>query len=175
MNWPDVEAVLHPYLRTRLLGRFSVDLRNLSDNEAKTEAERIRREALQRHHQELFHEALDGARSKGRGVTGLRRVLRAAELGEVECIIMTPGYAARAVECTNCGHLDSHMVSYCPACGRKTRELSDVCEALVPTAIRNNIGLVLVPPQEELDRVGNIAALLRFRSDQNTNELLAAS
>ena len=29
--------------------------------------------------------------------------------------------------------------------------------------------------REELDRVGNIAALLRFRSDQNTNELLAAS
>jgi peptide subunit release factor 1 (eRF1) len=102
-------------------------------------------------------------------------VLRAAELGEVECIIMTPEYSARAVECTNCGHVDSHMVSYCPACGRKTRELSDVCESLVPAAIRNNIGLVLVPPQEELDRVGNIAALLRFRSDRNTNELLAAS
>src|SRR5207249_2595937 len=45
VNWPDVEAELHPYVRTRLLGRFSVDLRNLSDNEAKTEAERIRREA----------------------------------------------------------------------------------------------------------------------------------
>ncbi len=175
VNWPEVEAELHPYVRKRLLGRFPGDSRNLSDNEAKMEAERIRREALQRHHQELFHEALDGARSKGRGVTGLRRVLRAVELGEVECIIMTPEYTARAVECTNCGHVDSHMVSYCPACGRKTRELSDVCEALVPTAIRNNIGLVLVPPQEELDRVGNIAALLRFRSDQNTNELLAAS
>jgi hypothetical protein len=175
VNWPELEAQLHPYVRKQLLGRFSADLRSLTDDEAKTEAERITREVLQHHHEELIREALEGARSKGRGVTGLRRVLRAAELGEVEFIIMTPEYSARAIECTNCGHLDSHMVSYCPACGSKTRELSDVCEALVPAAIRNNIGLVLAPSQEALDRVGNIAALLRFRSDRNTNELLAAS
>ena len=142
---------------------------------ALSQARSIVSDALQQHHQTLVREALEGARSKGRGVTGLRRVLRAAELGEVECIIMTPEYSAHAVECTNCGHLDSHTVPYCPACGRKTRELSDVCEALVPTAIRNNIGLVLVPPDEAMYRVGNIAALLRFRSDRNTNELLAAS
>jgi hypothetical protein len=34
---------------------------------------------------------------------------------------------------------------------------------------------VLVPPQKEFDSVGNIAAILRFRSDRNTNEMLAAS
>jgi len=42
-------------------------------------------------------------------------------------------------------------------------------------AIRTNIGLVLVPPDDTLDRVGNIAALLRFRADRNRNELQAAS
>ena len=175
VNWPDLEAQLHPYVRQRLIGRFSADLRSLSDDEAKSQAEGVIRQSLDQHQQRLIREALDGARSNGRGATGLRRVLRAVELGEVESIIMTPEYSARAVECSHCGHLDSHMVSYCPACGRKTRELTDVCEALVPNAIRNNIGLVLVPPQEEFDRVGNIAATLRFRSDQNTNDLLAAS
>lgn len=175
VNWPDLEAQLHPYVRQRVIGRFSADLRTLSDDEARKEADGVIRQSLDEHQQRLIREVLDGARSNGRGVTGLRRVLRAVELGEVESIVMTPEYSARAVECSNCGHLDSHMVSYCPACGRKTRELSDVCEALVPNAIRNNIGLVLVPPQEDFDRVGNIAAILRFRSDRNTNELLAAS
>jgi peptide subunit release factor 1 (eRF1) len=175
VNWPVLEQQLHPYVAKRLLGHFSAEMGGTTEEMAWSEARRILRDVLHQHHQTLIREALEGARSKGRGVTGLRRVLRAAELGEVECIIMTPEYSARAVECTNCGHLDSHMVSYCPACGRKTRELSDVCEALIPTAIRNNIGLVLVPPEEALDRVGNIAALLRFRSDRNTNELLAAS
>ncbi len=101
-------------------------------------------------------------------------MLRSTELGEVETILMSQDYTARAVECKNCGHLDSHLVSYCPACGRGTRELPDVCEALVPTAIRNNIGLVLLPGTDDLDRVGNIAALLRFRADRNTNQLMAS-
>jgi peptide subunit release factor 1 (eRF1) len=175
VNWPLLEQQLHPYALKRLLGHFSAEIGGMTQETAWSEARRIVSDALYQHHQTLVREALDGARSNGRGVTGLRRVLRAAELGEIECIIMTPEYSARAVECTNCGHLDSHMVSYCPACGRKTSELSDVCEALVPTAIRNNIGLVLVPSDEAMDRVGNIAALLRFRSDRNTNELLAAS
>jgi len=46
---------------------------------------------------------------------------------------------------------------------------------LVPIAVRNNLGLVLLPRDETLDKVGNIAALLRFRADRNTNHLLAAS
>jgi hypothetical protein len=53
--------------------------------------------------------------------------------------------------------------------------LEDVCEALVPVALRNNLRLVLLPPDQTLDRIGNIAALLRFRADRNTNQLRAAS
>jgi peptide subunit release factor 1 (eRF1) len=150
-------------------------LSTLTDVQAKQEAERIVRESLQQHHENLVREVIDGARSNGFGVTGLRRVLRATEMGEVETLVMTSDYTARAVECTACGHMDSHMVPYCYLCGRATRQLDDICEALVPAAIKNNIGLVLVPRDETLDRVGNIAALLRFRADRNTNQLLAAS
>src|SRR5262249_47750774 len=80
VNWPDLDAQLHSYVRKRLLGRFSADLRSLGDDEARAETERIVRESLQQHYQRMIREALDGARSNGRGVTGLRRVLRAAEL-----------------------------------------------------------------------------------------------
>jgi len=34
--------------------------------------------------------------------------------------------------------------------------------------------LVLLPPDETLDCVGNIAAVLRFRADQNVNQMLAS-
>ena len=175
VNWPDVEAQLHPDVKRKLVSHVSCDLGSITDDKTKAEAERILSQSLHRHHQQLIREVLDGAKSNGRGVTGLRRVLRATEQGEVECIIMTQDYAARAVECTNCRHLDSHMVHYCPVCGRATRNLDDVSEALIPAAVKNNIGLVLVPRDETLDRIGNIAALLRFRADRNTNQLLAAS
>jgi peptide subunit release factor 1 (eRF1) len=175
VNWSELQAQLHPYVQKKLLGRFSADLNTLTDAEAKVEAERIVRESLQQHHDNLIREVIDEARSNGLGVTGLRRVLRATEMGEVETLLMSSDYTARAVECTACGHLDSHVVPYCPLCGRATRQLDDICEALVPVAIKNNIGLVLLPRDETLDRVGNIAALLRFRADRNTNQLLAAS
>jgi peptide subunit release factor 1 (eRF1) len=175
VNWPELQGQLHPYVQKKLLGRFSTDLNTLTDHQAKQEAERIVRESLQRHHENLIRDAIEGAKSNGLGVTGLRRVLRATEMGEVETLLMTADYTARAVECTSCGHMDSHLVPYCPLCGRATRQLDDICEALVPAAIKNSIGLVLVPRDETLDRVGNIAALLRFRADRNTNQLLAAS
>lgn len=175
INWPELQGQLHPYVQKKVLGHFSADLSTLTDVQAKQAAERIVRESLHQHHEALVREIVDGARSNGFGVTGLRRVLRAAEMGEVETLVMTSDYTARAVECTACGHMDSHLVPYCYCCGRATRQLDDICEALVPAAIKNNIGLVLVPRDETLDRVGNIAALLRFRADRNTNQLLAAS
>lgn len=175
VNWPELQGQLHPYVQKKLLGHFSADVGTISDVQAKQEADRIVRESLQQHHENLVREVIDGARSNGLGVTGLRRVLRATEMGEVETLLMTSDYAARAVECTACGHMDSHLVPYCPLCGRATRQLDDICEALVPAAIKNSIGLVLVPRDETLDRVGNIAALLRFRADRNTNQLQAAS
>ena len=174
VNWPEFQAQLHPYVHKKVLGQFSADLSTLTDSQAKQEADRVLQNSLEKHHQNLIQQALDGARSNGLGVTGLRRVLRATEFGEVETLLMTSDYVARAVECTGCGHLDSHLVRYCPLCGRTTRQLDDVCEALVPIAIKNNIGLVLVPRDETFDRVGNIAALLRFRADRNTNQLLAS-
>ena len=175
VNWPELQGQFHPYVQKKLLGHFSADLGALTDVQAKQQADGIMRESLQRHHENLVREVIDEARSNGLGVTGLRRVLRATEMGEVETLLMTSDYAARAVECTACGHMDSHLVPYCPLCGRATRQLDDITEALVPVAIKNSIGLVLVPRDETLDRVGNIAALLRFRADRNTNQLLAAS
>jgi peptide subunit release factor 1 (eRF1) len=175
VNWPDLQSQLHSDVQKKLLGRFSGDFGTLNDARAAEEGRGILRASLQRHHLALLNETLSEAKSNGRGVTGLRRVLRAIEQGEVDTIIMTREYSARAVECTNCGHLDSHLVHYCPVCGRATRNLDDVCEALVPAAVKSNVGLVLVPQDDALNRVGNIVALLRFRADRNKNQLRVAS
>jgi peptide subunit release factor 1 (eRF1) len=175
VNWPEFEPQLRPDLRKKILGRFSGDFASMTKERAAEEANRILGRSLNSHHQALLREVLDEARSNGRGVTGLRRVLRATEQGEVETILMSQEYVARAIECTNCHHIDAHLVPYCPVCGRATRKLDDVCEALVPLSLLNNIELVLLSRDDTLDRIGNIAALLRFRADQNTNQLRAVS
>ena len=115
------------------------------------------------------------AKGNSRGVTGLRRVLRSMELGEVQALLLAENYTAHAVECNSCGHIDSHMVPYCVICGKATRDLEDVCDAMIPMAIRRDIELFYVKNEPEFDKVGNIAALLRFRADKSGQHVAVAS
>ncbi len=175
INWHDFEPHLHPYVKQRLLGRIAADLGTITEQQVREEAGNILRQSLDQHRRDLVNDVISQAKSNGNGVTGLRRVLRSLEMGEVQTLLIAENYSAHAVECGSCGHLDAHMVRYCPLCGRGTRELEDVCEAIVPAAIRRGIDLFFVKDEPTLDHVGNIAALLRFRADQSKGGLAAAS
>jgi peptide subunit release factor 1 (eRF1) len=169
IHWPQIEAQLHSYASQRLLGRFSADVAHVSLDEIRLQADRIYAESQERRCTEALRETISQARSNGRGVTGLRRVLRSIESGEVQTLLLGQNYHSQAVECAGCGHLDAHLVSFCPVCGRQTRQVVDVAEAILPWVIRRNIELFYVKDDPEFDKVGNIAALLRFRSEQNNN------
>jgi peptide chain release factor subunit 1 len=175
VNWPEFDSHLHPYVKQRLIGRFSADVASVSNEEIRDHAGALLTQWITERASTKVREALDFAKGNGRGVAGLRRVLQALETGEVQTIFLAENYAARAVECPHCGHLDAHLVASCVACGRRTRELTDVCDAIIPIAIRRNIELFYLKEHDELDRAGNIAALLRFRSDQTTGQVAAAS
>jgi peptide subunit release factor 1 (eRF1) len=170
IHWPQIEAQLHPYALQKLLGRFTSDVAHASRNEIRSHAESIFADSQKKHCEEAVRETLSQARSSnGRGVTGLRRVLRSLESGEVQTLLVGQTYHAQAVECSGCGHLDAHLVNFCPVCGRQIRGVVDAAEAILPRAIRHNIELLYVKDHPEFDKVGNIAALLRFRSEQNSN------
>jgi len=174
-NWPEFESNLHPYVKQRLIGRFSADVASVSNEEIRDHAGALLNQWTTVRASTKANEAVDLAKSNGRGVTGLRRVLQALEAGEVQSIFLGENYSARAVECPNCGHLDARLVAACSACGKPTRELADVCDAVIPIAIRRDIELFYLREHTDLDRAGNIAALLRFRSDQRTGQVAAAS
>jgi peptide chain release factor subunit 1 len=174
-NWSEFESHLHPYVRQRLLGHFPADIASLTTDEIRETANRLVREDQDRRRETMLREAMSMAKGNSRGVTGLRRVLRSLEIGEVQTLFLGENYTARGVECDNCGHLDSHMVSYCVVCGRATRELEDVCEAMIPMAIRRDIELFYIKDNEDFDQVGNIAALLRFRADQARTPIAASA
>jgi peptide chain release factor subunit 1 len=174
-NWPEFESHLHPYVKQRLIGRFSADVASVSNEEIRDHAGIVLSRWIAQRASAKASEALDFAKSGGRGATGLRRVLQALESGEVQSIFLGENYSAQAVQCAYCGHLDAHLIAACVACGRATRELTDVCDAIIPIAIRRDIELFYFKEHEGLDRAGNIAALLRFRSDQTTGQVAAAS
>jgi len=175
ISWPEFESHLHPYVKQRLIGRFSADVASVSNEEIRDHAGALLNQWITQRASTKVSEALEFAKGNGRGVAGLRRVLQALETGEVQTIFLTENYSARAVECPHCGHLDAHLVASCVACGRRTHELTDVCDAIIPIAIKRNIELFYLKEHDGLDRAGNIAALLRFRSDQTTGQVAAAS
>jgi peptide subunit release factor 1 (eRF1) len=168
-HWSQLEPLLHPDVGHKLLGRFPADVAHASRESIRLHAEQIFAGWRNKRCLEVVRETISQARSNGRGVTGLRRVLQSLEMGEVQTLLVGESYIAQAVECPGCGHLDAHLVSTCPVCGRETREVVDVTEAILPWAIRRDIELFYVKDDKELDSVGNIAALLRFRSEQNQN------
>ena len=170
-HWPQFEAQLHSYASQKLLGRFTAEVAHMSCDEIRSHAEQVFADSEKKRCGDAVRETLSQARSGARGVTGLRRVLRSLESGEVQTLLVGQTYHAQAVECAACGHLDAHLVSFCPMCGRETREVVDVAEAILPRVIRNNIELFYVNDDLEFDKVGNIAALLRFRSEKNNNNV----
>jgi len=174
-SWHEFETQLHPYVKKVLLGHFPADLARITNEQIKEQSGRILRESQKQRCKELAREVISQAKSNARGVTGLRRVLRSLELGEVQTLLIGDKFSHLAVECSSCSHLDAHMVRHCPACGHETRELEDVTEAIIPAAIRRDVELFYVKDDSEFDRAGNIAALLRFRADQSKGGMLAAS
>jgi peptide chain release factor subunit 1 len=174
-NWHHLESHLHPYVKERLVGHFSCDVSKMTGEQIKDQANRLLRESINQRRRVLVGEVLNLAKSHSRGVTGLRRVLRSLELGEVQTLLIGERFSHAAVECTGCGHLDAHIVRYCAACGHETRELEDACDAMIPIAIRRDIELFYVNNDPEFDSAGNIAALLRFRADQGRGRALSAA
>ena len=175
VNWPEFESHLHPYVKQRVIGRFSADVASVSNEEIRDRANAVLGKWIGERGKSKVSEAIDFAKANGRGVTGLRRVLLALEEGEVQSLFLSENYSAHAVECTYCGHLNAHVVPTCVACGHATRELADVCDAIIPMAIQRDIELFYLKDVDDLDRAGNIAALLRFRSDQSrTGKMVAA-
>jgi len=159
-----LEPQLHPYVSQTLLGRFQADMTRVTADEIRTRAQQIVEQWQAERCRELVSQVLSQARSNGRGATGLRRVLRSLEMGEVQALLIGENLQAHAVECSGCDHLDAHIVSFCPVCGRTTQEIVDVGEAVLPWAIRRDIETFYVKDDPEFDKVGNIAALLRFRA-----------
>jgi peptide subunit release factor 1 (eRF1) len=171
--WASIEPQLHTYVRQKLVGRFLLDPIAATTEQVKEYATRILQEHRSEEQQDLVREVIGQAQRNSRGAVGLRHVLNALERQEVQTLLVSRDFKSEAVECTNCGHLDTRMVPNCAVCGNKTGELSDVSDALVDLALRNGAEIRFVDNDPELEKAGRVSALLRFRADQNTAEKVA--
>jgi peptide subunit release factor 1 (eRF1) len=171
--WSDIEPQLHTYLKQRLAGRFLLDPVAATTEEVREVATQILDKQRVNEQQVLVREVIGQAQRNSLGAVGLRHVLNALERQEVQTLLVSRDFKSEAVECTNCRHLDTRMVTTCAVCGNKTRELNDVSDALVDLALRNGADIRFIDNDPELEKAGRVGALLRFRADQNTADKVA--
>jgi peptide subunit release factor 1 (eRF1) len=166
--WSEIEPHLQSKARQHLVGHFRIDPKVATPEQVKQMAlEQLTHYSESVKH-ELIREVVGEAHRNGRGAIGLRRVLRSLEQGEVLTLLLGANFSAPGVKCYHCGHMDLHAAPTCAVCGNTNTELEDIGDAIVGHAIRTGVELVYVSDDEEFDRIGRIAALLRFRADQNT-------
>jgi peptide subunit release factor 1 (eRF1) len=166
--WSEIEPQLQSQARQRLAGRFRIDPKVATPEHVKQLAHQHLLQYSNAVKQELIREVTGEAHRNGRGAIGLRRVLRSLETGEVLTLLLGSNFHAPGVKCYHCGHMDLHLAPVCAVCGKENTELEDIGDAVVGHAIRTGVELVYIPDDEEFDRIGRIAALLRFRADQST-------
>jgi peptide chain release factor subunit 1 len=171
-TWTAMERHLHPYVAQRVVGHFVMDPATASPEEVRQEAEKILNQVRFEERNKLLSDVLDQARANNNGALGLKRVLRALEQGEIQTLIMGEGFSAQGVECGNCGHLDTRMVKDCAVCGQQTHEVEDISDMLLARAMRSGIEVVRIGMHPELQKAGNIGALLRFRAERSMGERL---
>ncbi len=167
-TWPEIDPHLHSYIKQRFVGHFSADPATATANQVREEAERLYDQFRMKRRAGLVREVVGQEKRNSRGAVGLKNVLDALEKGEIQTLLVSTTFSAPASECTNCGHIDANVSETCSACGRKTRELEDVADRLLASAVKNNIEIIHMHDDPAFAATGGVAALLRFRADQNT-------
>jgi peptide subunit release factor 1 (eRF1) len=167
--WPEVHRELHSNSKQCLVGHFRIDPKVATPDQVRQMATEQLAQYTSRLKQDLIREVIGEAHRNSRGAIGLRRVLRSLEVGEVQTLLLGSNFQAPGVKCYHCGHMDLHDAPACAVCGKENTQLEDIGDAIVGYAIRNGIDIVYIAHDEQFDQVGRIAALLRFRADQNTS------
>lgn len=155
----EIEACLHDYLRRRIrtsltmpmtASRADVLARVLEiEDAAERERERVAIERLSR-----------ATGADDHGVAGLDATLQALADERVAELLVSIDLSAPGAVCDRCGRLAASPGA-CPACGARAREIPDVVETAVATALRSGARVETVIGNG-LEALGRIGALLRF-------------
>jgi peptide subunit release factor 1 (eRF1) len=156
----DLERVLHPYLKDRLVGRVHV-APGASDDEVQQAVFTAEAEASQRHQQALVTRLRDAVGAGSGGVAGLKPSLAALVERRVDTLLVSDGYEAPGWRCPSCAFLGA-MGPACPLCATPMEKLNDVVEAAIEEALTQSCTVELCAGNADLDVLGRIGALLRF-------------
>jgi peptide subunit release factor 1 (eRF1) len=108
-------------------------------------------------------EALITSAAKGNGaVVGLENTLAAINDKRVQSLFVAQGYRKAGYRCQNSDYITFHIMERCPVCEGKIEPAEDIVEMAISTVMRHGGNIEIVHDNAQLDKVGEIGALLRY-------------
>ena len=170
---PRVLDHLHSYLRERFAGRIEVDVKTASADELQELVAAVLEKEDERREEELFERLRREMAVAGRAAYGLEGTLAAMNEARVEVLFTKPDLTEPGVICPKCGWLGvaphpggnplaEAAGSECPLDGEALEHTGNVVEKAVERAILLSAETCVPRFHDDLDRLGGIAALLRF-------------
>jgi len=155
------EKHLHTYLRDRIIDRVDLDP-NSSLHEALLKTQEVAQRVEREEEARLIHRLLEEVNSKGLGVIGLEDTLKAIWQGQVNVLILKDDLSVPGFVCPKCGYMSTEK-SECPNDKIAMIATPDILEEAVESAIIQNCQIEHIVESQELDDVGGIGAILRFK------------
>jgi peptide chain release factor subunit 1 len=156
----ELESLLHPYLKERLVARCHVRVDAPADEirqaalEVEADVERRREAATVAR----LRDAVGGGR---KGVAGLDGTLRALVERRVDVLLVSSGFTAPGWRCGSCSYV-GRVGRTCPVCSAAMVEVEDVVEEAVEEALAQSCEVEVCVGNADLDVLGQIGALLRY-------------
>jgi peptide subunit release factor 1 (eRF1) len=173
-NWAELNELLHPYLKRNLAKRLRLEPSSVKEPALREEVEKVLRERQAIRRQELVLEAVGQAHRESRGALGLRRVLRSMEAGEIQTLLLGERFQASGSECSHCGHIGLSHEAACTLCDQPAKLVDDLTDSILRMALRMNIEIVFVEGNLILEKIGHLAAVLRYRAAKKQNIEMAS-
>lgn len=152
---------LHPWVRERLHGTFTIDLNGLNPARVREECEALADAYERAEERKLVEEITNAAASPGgRGALGLERVLDAANMAAVDTLAIHGDATHPGLRCGSCGWLGLDA-NACPMCDATLERLGDVIDALVDDVVAEGGRVEHVYATTPLE-AHTVGALLRF-------------
>jgi peptide chain release factor subunit 1 len=171
---PRVLLHLHSYLQERFAGRIDVDINTANADRVRELAGAVLEEEDRRREAELFERLRRELAVGGKAAYGLEGTLAALNEARVEVLFTRPDLVEPGVFCPKCGWLGvpphpgggnplaEASGSECPVDGEALEQTPNIVEKAVERAIQLSAETWVPRFQDDLDRLGGIAALLRF-------------
>jgi peptide chain release factor subunit 1 len=160
----ELVKMLPEALSRRVIGTFSVDFKQRTEDEVLEQARELLREDERRSERRLVEQLVNAAESGGRGVVGIDETVRAVLEGRVHVLVVAEGITKEGTACQNCDYFAAGHFERCPACGEEAETMPDIVERAVEGTYLTgaHVETVFGEAREWLLAQGGLGAVLRY-------------